>query len=648
MKTVKVLLVSFFFIASSLFAQEIPINELFYPVNDFGLTLSPSGNYMASVKKFTDGYAIMVTDVKAGAIKSKIPMGEYRVYNLNWITENRLSYEQIGVLFAINIDGTETQQLMSVLKKEKKSYSSLNDYYNNLQFAKMINVLDDDFEHILIETRGVDDYPVIYKLNIYTGEKEEIENGKQYHINGWLVDRNGNVRFGIREDDGEIRFFTKNSAGKWESKNELKLDMDGNSFIDQKINFLDFDYDQNVIYIASCVDNSRWRILTYDVQKKSYVDVVLEDSKYDIGNPFDDNTELLFQDSEEKLIGIRYEREKPYTKWFSEKFQEHQKDLEVLFPEYYADIFDWNDDGSIVLARLYSDAHPGRLIAYDTQDRKIKTFCIYARELLDYNMSSSQLIKYPARDGYEIEGYLNLPSEGGTQFPLIVIPHGGPWARDYWRYDPVVQFFANQGYGVLRMNFRGSSGYGADHLLSGVRQISDLMIDDIADGVKWAIDQEYADSNRICIYGHSYGGYAALQSLVRYPDVYCAAVAIGAPTDIKTLLKYLKKNDQKFAYEFWKTTIVDSEDENAYLKSISPIYNIENITHPVFLFHGEKDEVVPVAQTESFVKKAKKIGKTFEYKIIQDEDHSISANRNMEFVLRKALQFFRDNEAAGS
>lgn len=645
MKYVRILLLSLILFVSNLYAQEIPINDLFYPENDYGLTLSPSGNYMASIKKLTNTYAIIITDIKDSVIKYTIPMGEYGVYNLNWITENRVSYEQIGVLFAVNIDGTERQQLMSVLIKERNSYSSVYDFYKNLQWTKMVNVLDEDFEHILVETRGIDGFPSIYKLNIFTGDKEEIENGKKYRINEWLVDRKGNVRFGVRNEDGKIRFLTKNNKGRWESKNELNLDMDGNSFIGQKLNFLDFDYDQNIIFIASCVDNSRWRILTYNVQKKTFVDTVLEDEKYDIGNPMNEDTKLFFLDSEEKLVGISYEREKPYTKWFSKKFQDHQDTLESLYPEYYAQIFDWNEDASIVLVRLYSDTHPGQLIAYDSQDKSVKLFCTYAKELLNYKLSNSQLIKYETRDGYEIEGYLNLPSNEGGNYPFIVMPHGGPWARDYWGYDPVVQFFVNHGYGVLRMNFRGSAGYGTDHLLSGIRQISDLMIDDIADGAKWVVSQNYADSTKIFLYGHSYGGYAALQSLARYPEIYSAAVTIGAPTDITTLLSYLKKNEEDFAYEFWKTTVGDPKIEKKYLKSISPIYNLEKLAHPILLFHGEKDEVVPVSQTEKFVKKAEKMGKTFEYRIIQDEDHSISENRNMEFILKKSLQFYKENSA---
>jgi dipeptidyl aminopeptidase/acylaminoacyl peptidase len=643
MKYLKLFFLSLIFITSNLFAQEIPINDLLYSITDYGFTLSPNGKYLASIKKLPKNYTIVITDIKSSVVKTSIPLGEYTISNLNWISENRISYEQAGVLFAINSDGTENQQLMSIWKNEKLRYSY--NYLANFQSTRMVNGLNDDFEHILVETRGVDGFPIIYKLNIFTGEKEEIENGKKNKIKYWLVDRSGQVRFGVQNDGGKVKFFTKNDHGKWESKNELNLDTDGNSFINQKLNFLDFDYNKNTIYIASTADSPRWRILTYDILKKAYVDTVLEDEKYDVGNPMDNDTELLFLDSEAKLVGIRYEKEKSYTKWFYQKFQDYQDSLKSLYPEYDAKILEWNNDASIILVRLFNDSRPGQFIIYDAQDKKIKMLCTYARELSNYKLSNSQLIKYKTRDGYEIEGYLNLPLKEGTKFPFIIMPHGGPWARDYWYYDPVIQFFTNQGYGVLRMNFRGSTGYGTQHLLSGVKQISSLMIDDVADGAKWVVDQNYADRSKIFLYGHSYGGYAAMQSIIRYPELYRAAVSIGSPTDIIKIMDYYDDNTYKFSYEFWKTTVGDPKDEKNYLKSISPIYNIGKINRPVFLFHGEKDETVPVSQTEEFVKKAKGLGKIFEYKIIKDEDHSISENRNMEFILRKSLEFFKENSA---
>jgi dipeptidyl aminopeptidase/acylaminoacyl peptidase len=638
---IKISILIFVLIMSIAFAQKIPINELFYPVNDFEFTLSANGKYMASVRKFTNTYAIMITDIKQKKIAHKIPMGEGNVSNLNWLSENRISYEQLGTLSAINIDGTEQQQLMSIWKKEKKSYFNTISMLNNIQTSKMVNVLPNDFEHILVESRGIDEYPIIYKLNIYTGEKEVVEDGNDNDIDQWLVDRTGKVRLGMQNDDGEIKFFTKNRDGDWEDTNELKLDMDGRSFIHKKLSFLDFDYDPNRIFLASSVNSDKWRILSYDILKKTYVDTVLEDEKYDIGNPINEDTKLLFLDSDSKLAGIRYERDKPYTEWFNEKLKAHQDSLKKIYPEYFPDIFNWNRNADIVIARLYSDVDPGHIVIYNANTKSALFFCTYAKPLLKYNVSYTKMVKYTTRDHYEIEGYMNLPIDGSEKLPFVIIPHGGPWARDYWEYDPVVQFFANRGYGVLRMNFRGSTGYGREHLLSGVKRISTLMIDDIADGTKWLINENYADSCHIFMYGHSYGGYAAMHSIIRYPELYRAAVSIAAPTDIDELIEYYEDQDNHFSYEFWKQNVGNPSEERDYIKKISPIHNINKIKRPIYLFHGEDDGIVPVDQTKEFIEESEDIEKPFEYTILKDEDHNISENRNKEFILRKSIQFFR-------
>lgn len=636
------MLMLFLFSTYTVFSQEIPINTLLYPKVDFEFKLSPNGDYMASIKKFPNGYTIMITDINKLAVSQQIPLGESFVYNLNWISNNRISYEQSGILYAINIDGTENQQLMSIWKDEKpRSYY---DFVNDLRITKMVNVLDNDFEHILVERRGIDNYPVIYKLNIFTGEKEEIENGDDDDIDEWLVDRKGNVRLGIQHDDDQIRFYKKNESGDWENDKDLHLDISGKTWFNQKLNFLDFSYDENIMYLASSINSSHWIILKYDIEKKAFTDTVLWDKRYDIGNPVFLKTKLLFLDSKKELAGIRYDRDRPYTYWFDQKFKAYQDTLSKFYPGYFVDIFDWNKDASVILVRLFSDTDPGNIMIYNSKNKKQAFYATFADKLLNYKLSKSKVIRFKARDGYDLEAYLNMPVDSASKdVPLIVMPHGGPFVRDLWRYDPVIQFFTNRGFGVLRINFRGSTGYGINHLLSGIKKISTLMINDIYDGAEWIIKHNFADSNNVFLYGHSYGGYAALESIIRYPDLYKAAICIAAPTDIEELLDYYDDQDNDFNYEFWKTAVGDPDNEDDFLESISPIYNISKITRPVFLFHGEDDEVVPVSQTKDFIEEAEDQGIEINYKIIKDADHSISENRNKEFILRKAIEFYKEN-----
>ena len=309
---------------------------------------------------------------------------------------------------------------------------------------------------------------------------------------------------------------------------------------------------------------------------------------YDVGGAEMDHTVLHFLDSEEKLIGISLAEDKIRTIWFDERFQKYQDDLDKYRPNHTNRILDWSDDGKIILVKSYSDTDPGRYSIFNPEQMKMFTVAENNVELRESKLSPTQIIRFQARDGYELQGYLNLPTyRGDTPSRLVVMPHGGPFARDHWRFDPWVQFFATRGYGVLRVNFRGSTGFGRNHLLAGIRKLDSTMVDDIADGALWAVEHGHADAGEVYIFGHSYGGYAALMSAIRHPDIYQAAVAWSAPTDLVEQLKSHKKNKEYFAYEYWRTVVGDPRKERQTLARISPVNNIKSIGIPVLLFHGQ-------------------------------------------------------------
>jgi dipeptidyl aminopeptidase/acylaminoacyl peptidase len=180
--------------------------------------------------------------------------------------------------------------------------------------------------------------------------------------------------------------------------------------------------------------------------------------------------------------------------------------------------------------------------------------------------------------------------------------------------------------------------------LPGGKKIATIMIDDIYDGANWAIKNGYADSSKIYLYGHSYGGYAAIQSLIKHKNFYKGAVSVAAPTNIVDLREYSDDIGEDFSYEFWKTTIGDPSNEKKNLQNISPYFKMELITAPVLMFHGENDKIVPPSQTEEFGEKAKDLGLNIKYKIIKDEYHQISQNRNLAYILEKAIEFFNSCE----
>jgi dipeptidyl aminopeptidase/acylaminoacyl peptidase len=254
-------------------------------------------------------------------------------------------------------------------------------------------------------------------------------------------------------------------------------------------------------------------------------------------------------------------------------------------------------------------------------------------------------IEFTARDGMKIHGYLSLPlGVPSRNLPVVINPHGGPWARDYWGFNPEVQFLANRGYAVLQINFRSSTGYGRKFWEAGFKQWGLSMQDDITDGVQWLIDQKIADPKRIAIYGASYGGYATLAGIVKTPDLYAAAVDYVGVSNLLTFMNTIPP--------YWKPLLVkmhamvgDPEKDKELLEANSPVLHADKIRTPLFIAQGAHDPRVNKAESDQMVAALKARGVDVEYMVKDNEGHGFHNDENkfefyerMERFLARHLQ----------
>ena len=238
-------------------------------------------------------------------------------------------------------------------------------------------------------------------------------------------------------------------------------------------------------------------------------------------------------------------------------------------------------------------------------------------------------IKYKARDGLTIPGYLTMPLDRPDHgLPLIVMPHGGPFARDTWDYDPYVQFLASRGYVVLQPNFRGSTGYGKDYVEKGYGQWGRGMQDDVDDGVDWLIKSGKVDAKRVCIMGASYGGYAALWGAIRNPEKYRCAVSLSGVTDLPGMLRADRRSFNAPRYfRDWQSH-VRGEDKKVDLDTVSPLAQAARLNVPVLIAHGEKDDNVLPKQAHQMVK-ALAAKPNVEALFYKDEGHGLTKKEDM-------------------
>lgn len=251
-------------------------------------------------------------------------------------------------------------------------------------------------------------------------------------------------------------------------------------------------------------------------------------------------------------------------------------------------------------------------------------------------------VNYKSRDGWDIEAYLTLPKgytlETAKNLPVIINPHGGPWARDEWGFDPESQFLANRGYAVFKMNFRGSTGYGRKFLEASYKQWGLSMQDDITDGVNWLIEKGIADAKKIAIYGASYGGYAVLAGLAFTPDLYACGIDYVGVSNLFTLLESIPPY-WKPMLEMMYEQVGDPEKDKELLERISPVFHSDKIKAPLFIAQGANDPRVKKAESDQMVEAMKQRGVEVQYMVKEDEGHGFHNEENR-FDFYRAMEKF--------
>ncbi|MBR8744607.1 S9 family peptidase [Nocardiopsis sp. MG754419] len=327
--------------------------------------------------------------------------------------------------------------------------------------------------------------------------------------------------------------------------------------------------------------------------------------------------------------------------------------IEVIddhFAEVYAKLSALSDG---VLGTLSSDDSGRRWIATFVHDRDPDVAWYYdhatghSRRLfrphphLDpADLAPMEAIGFTARDGLPIHGFLTLPvGHAAQRSPLVLVVHGGPWLYDTWGYQPQVQFLANRGYAVLQVNYRGSTGYGRRHTVAGIGEFAGAMHDDLLDAVSWAIDQGYADPDRVGIMGASYGGYAALVGVAFTPDRFAAAVDFVGIADLAGFLRNLPEFSRPYMANNWFAYVGDPEDptQEAAMLERSPISRVDRITTPLLVAHGANDARVMRAESDGIVASLRDRGVPVGYLVAEDEGHGF-ANPENEIRLQHAIE----------
>ncbi|TDY65012.1 dipeptidyl aminopeptidase/acylaminoacyl peptidase [Aminivibrio pyruvatiphilus] len=593
----------------------IPMEDFFRNPERSGFQISPDGtriSYRASWERRMNIFVQNVGEETATRITSAT---ERDILAYFWAGNDRILYLQDSGgdenyhLYAVDALGSEARDLTPF--KEVR--------------VSIVDRLEEIEDEVLIGMNRRDPRLFdVYRLNIASGKLTLIEENPG-DIEGWMTDHEGKLRVAIRTD-GVNRSLLYRDREDYPFRTLLTTDFR------ESVSPLFFTFDNKKLYVASNLGRNTSAIFVFNPEKAENEELIFEHPEVDVY--------ALFRSKKRKVItGTGYTTDRFRYHFFDEERAELQKELESRLPGYVVTVTSMNKEEDRALLHAGSDRTQGTYYFYDMKTKDFRKLADLTPWLPEEKLAPMKPVQYTARDGLTIHGYLTLPAgSDGRNLPVVINPHGGPWARDTWGYDSETQFLANRGLAVLQMNFRGSTGYGRAFWEAGFKQWGRAMQDDITDGVQWLIDQEIADPERIGIYGGSYGGYAVLAGLAFTPEIYACGVDYVGVSNIFTLLETIPpywELGRQMLYE----QIGHPEKDRDLLKSVSPVFHADRIRAPLFVAQGANDPRVKKAESDQIVEALRARGVDVEYMVKDNEGHGF-LNEENRFDFYRAMERF--------
>lgn len=368
-------------------------------------------------------------------------------------------------------------------------------------------------------------------------------------------------------------------------------------------------------YFTSRVNDDRAAVFRFNFETNEIEGPVVQSDLADVGS-------FIRDWRTNAIIGVRWTEERQRVEYFDETFAGIQSQLEGFFPDSNVSISSWDQDFRRVIISISGGQTSQSYYLLDRQSGEMAFLAGAYDRIPDESVASVEIVHFEARDGVELFGYLTLPpGREARDLPMVMLPHGGPQARDNYGFDPWAQFLASRGYAVFQPQFRGSEGFGRDFITMAHGEWGRAMQDDITDAVNHLVESGVASSDRVCLFGWSYGGYAALAGATLTPELYRCIIA-GAPvSDIFAMMNYETGRFGGASVTYWAEYIGDWRSETENISRISPALNADNVQTPLMLVHGTDDLIVPFEQAEIMAEAMDAAGKPYELVAIEDGPH---------------------------
>lgn len=608
------------------------VEDYFARPNPSQFKISPDGQFLSYKEKDIDKKNhVYVKDLKTGKITKAIVEKDDLIKSYGWLNKNRLFFTQDKGgnenihLYAADTDGKNLKDLTP---------------FEGITLGSVRLIKDTEFVVVTMNKNNKQIFEH-YKINFKTGEMTQLYENKDVNspIDDYIFDKDGNLRGYIVLENGLTTktYYKDLQTGKF---NLIKSTDWKDTFSIIQLNENSKNKDE--AYVATNLDSDRSRIVLYDLKKNAIIKEVYSNPVFDVSSISSAGKNRNYE-----LDYISYDGIKSETVPVSKFYKEIDERLKSEFKDKQFSIVSSDDNNDRLLVYVGSDKLYGAYYEYDTKNKKVSLLYNLMPQLKEEDMAEMRPIEFKSRDGLTIRGYITLPKAAvdGKKVPLIVNPHGGPQGiRDEWGFNPETQLFASRGYATLQVNFRISGGYGKEFQKAGYKQIGRKAMDDVEDGVKYAIEQGWIDKDKVAIYGGSHGGYATLMGLIKTPDLYACGVDYVGVSNIFTFFDSFPeywKPYKEMVKQIWYD--LDNPEEAKIAKEVSPVFQIDKIKKPLFVVQGANDPRVNINESDQIVKAMRAKGFEVPYLVKYDEGHGFGKEQNRLELYKYMLGFFAEN-----
>lgn len=639
--------------ASALPAAEVPVTDFTRHEQYLTVKISPNGEYLAATA-VVGGQIVLelinTADMRPRALR---PREGDDIAGYWWVAPDRLMYTEglhlggidrpvpSGELYSVKADGTGAALLFGFragrAAAESRTATLIKKQTADMASGDLIAPLRDDPLHALIASyawngpghsaASLGAHPEAYRIDLRDGKKTLITTAPLRDAE-FLADHTGAIRFAIGMDIDQFRkvWYRDAQGGDWQLLND-------ESKQHERFTPLMFDRSNASVYVNCGSADDLGGVCRWDVAtRKQEVLWRASDSAA---------SQLLPTDDELDTFAIRSMPGRPAVTLLDKNAPEAALLVSMMkqFPGEDVVPTGASHDGKKTVFFVHADVDPGVFYLYDADKKKAVELFQSRPWIKPEQMASKEPVTFKARDGLGLHGYITRPpgKESAKQLPTVVLVHGGPYGiRDTWSFDPAVQLLASRGYAVLQVNYRGSGGYGDAFVRAGYREWGGKMQDDVTDATHWAIDQGIADAKRICIYGSSYGGYAAMEGVVKEPDLYKCAIADAGVYDLRLMYARGDTTQTLFGENFLKMILGEDQAE---LTARSPITQLDRLKASVMLIAGGADTRVPAVQGENLHNALVQRKVDHEWIYERTEGHGFYTEEHVTAMFEKMLAF---------